>query len=162
MKAAFAAEKRSSGRARNMNKTAKLFYYLSLSEKTSIFTAMSRRTIRAHCPRCRHQQPFVRARFHWKAHLALTVLTCGIWGVCMLSMIVKRLIWPWRCEHCGWHEPDFRSKEERAGGAEKPKSRSGVSGISRPDSRSGISGIRRPAPRLVTEEKPLDDPTTPR
>lgn len=74
---------------------------------------MSRRSIRAYCPRCRHLQPFLKARFDWKLHLLLTVLTVGVWGICLVSAGLKRFIWPWRCEHCGWHEPDFRSPEER-------------------------------------------------
>jgi len=59
-------------------------------------------------------------------NLILTLLTCGLWIVCVISMIVKRWIWPWRCEHCGWHEPDFRSPEERAAGDPKRKPRRGM------------------------------------
>ena len=58
----------------------------------------------------------------------LTVLTLGVWGVCFLSSAAKRFIWPWRCEHCGWHEPDFRSPQERRSGQEKPLPRAGESG----------------------------------
>jgi hypothetical protein len=61
-------------------------------------------------------------------HLTLTVLTLGVWGVCFLSAAAKRFIWPWRCEHCGWHEPDFRSPTERRCGQEKPLPRAGESG----------------------------------
>lgn len=74
---------------------------------------MGRRSIRAYCPRCRHQQPFLRSRFDWKLHSAMTLLTCGLWSVAALSAMIKRLVWPWSCEHCGWHEPDFRSPDER-------------------------------------------------
>lgn len=77
---------------------------------------MARRTIRAYCPRCRHLQPFLRAEFDWKLHILMTVVTVGVWSVCLISAIAKRLIWPWRCEHCGWHEPDFRSPAERTAG----------------------------------------------
>jgi len=55
----------------------------------------------------------VRARFDWRLHICLTVLTLGVWVVCLLSSGIKRAIWPWRCEHCGWHQPDFRSPSER-------------------------------------------------
>ena|SRR5688572_4272866 len=89
---------------------------------------MPRRSIRAYCPRCRHLQPFLRAHFDWKLHLLLTVLTVGVWAVCLISAGVKRLIWPWRCEHCGWHEPDFRSPDERRSELEKPRPRSGENG----------------------------------
>jgi hypothetical protein len=58
-------------------------------------------------------------------HLTLTVLTAGIWSICLFSAIIKRSLWPWRCEHCGWHEPDFRSPEERRSGAPKSRLRSG-------------------------------------
>jgi hypothetical protein len=78
--------------------------------------AMPQRSIRAFCPRCRHQQPFVRARFDWKLHVVLTVLTLGVWAICLLSSAIKRALFPWRCEHCGWHQPDFRSPGERSAG----------------------------------------------
>ena len=110
---------------------------------------MSRRSIRAYCPKCRHQQPFVRAEFFWKINIFLMVLTLGIWSICIISMIVKRWIWPWRCEHCGWHEPDFRSPEERSAGAAKVKPRSGMSESGRFYVKGGIqnprpSGISKP------------------
>ena len=89
---------------------------------------MPRRSIRAFCPRCRHQQPFVRARFDWKLHGMMTLLTAGVWGVVLISALMKRVHWPWRCEHCGWHEPDFRSPEERSANAAKPQPSAGESG----------------------------------
>ena len=61
-------------------------------------------------------------------HLGMTVLTLGVWGICFISAAAKRFIWPWRCEHCGWHEPDFRSPEERRAGKEKTAPRAGDSG----------------------------------
>ena len=89
---------------------------------------MARRSIRAYCPRCRHQQPFVRARFDWKLHGTMTILTLGLWSIAAISSAIKRMMWPWHCEHCGWHEPDFRSPEERKDGAVKPMPRAGESG----------------------------------
>ena len=89
---------------------------------------MPRRSIRAFCPRCRHQQPFVRAQFDWKLHVLLTILTCGIWLVVALSSTIKRLLWPWRCEHCGWHEPDYRSPRERREPVSRTRTRAGESG----------------------------------
>lgn len=71
-------------------------------------------------------------------HLLLTVLTFGVWGVCFLSAAAKKLLWPWRCEHCGWHEPDFRSPAERKTGQEKPHPRSGESGSLRRTKDGGI------------------------
>ena len=86
---------------------------------------MGRRSIRAFCPRCRHQQPFVRARFDWRLHGLMTVFTFGIWLVAALSSAVKRILWPWTCEHCGWHEPDFRSPKERLAGSTMSFARAG-------------------------------------
>ena len=106
---------------------------------------MPHRTIRAFCPHCRHQQPFVRARFEWKLHILMTVLTVGVWAVCLISAAVKRVIWPWRCEHCGWHEPDFRSPEERAAGLPKVKPRAGMT----ESGRFRIKGMPSPSPSSV-------------
>jgi hypothetical protein len=89
---------------------------------------MGRRSIRAYCPRCRHQQPFVRSRFDWKLHGFMTVMTLGIWIFVAISSALKRVVWPWACEHCGWHEPDFRSPEERMKGVSKTRPRAGESG----------------------------------
>ena len=99
----------------------------------------------AYCPRCRHQQPFVQARFDWRLHGIMTVLTLGIWSIVALSSAAKRMLWPWACEHCGWHEPDFRSPEERQAGQSKPSARSGQRGkwqvdAGASDSRSATSG----------------------
>lgn len=58
----------------------------------------------------------------------MTLFTLGIWSVVALSAAAKRMLWPWACEHCGWHEPDFRSPEERREGAGKPMPRAGESG----------------------------------
>jgi hypothetical protein len=74
---------------------------------------MGRRSIRAHCPRCRHQQPFIPAQARWGLHAVLTVCTFGIWGISAIAALIRKFMWPWRCEHCGWHQPDFRSPEER-------------------------------------------------
>jgi hypothetical protein len=58
----------------------------------------------------------------------MTVLTLGIWLIAAISSAAKRILWPWTCEHCGWHEPDFRSPEERLAGSQKPRARAGESG----------------------------------
>ena len=66
--------------------------------------------VRAHCPRCRHQQIFVRAEItHW-LHLALSILTFGLWLVSWAALCIGKVLRPWRCEHCGWHKPEFRNR----------------------------------------------------
>jgi hypothetical protein len=95
----------------------------------------------------------VRARFDWKLHGLMTVLTLGIWLIVALSAAAKRLIWPWTCEHCGWHEPDFRSPEERRAGQAKPRARAGESG----------SWLRRKdgslEPRSASKSSPEEPPS---
>lgn len=76
--------------------------------------------IRAHCPRCRHDQNFCRAKVGHHLHLIFSVVTLGLWIVPWISITIGMLFRPWRCQHCGWHKPDFeagRSKGEptRAG-----------------------------------------------
>ena len=63
----------------------------------------------------------------------MTLLTFGIWSIVALSSAAKRMLWPWACEHCGWHEPDFRSPEERQAGQDKPRARAGQSANLRND-----------------------------
>jgi rubredoxin len=64
--------------------------------------------IHAHCPRCGHEQRFVSVETNHLLHLVLTIFTLGLWFVCWISLCVSKLMRPWRCEHCGWHKPEFR------------------------------------------------------
>lgn len=75
---------------------------------------MQKDKTRAHCPRCRHQQIFVRAQINHPLHLILAVLTAGLWLVSWLALCLGKSIRPWRCEHCGWHVPDFGDHLRRA------------------------------------------------
>jgi len=63
---------------------------------------------RAYCRRCRHVQIFVRARMHHGVHLFFSILTLGLWAVSWFSIYLGHRYRPWRCEHCGWHKPEFR------------------------------------------------------
>ena len=78
-------------------------------------------------------------------HVCLTVLTLGIWLVCLLSSAAKCIIWPWRCEHCGWHEPDFRSPQERQESMQKKHPQAGQ-GRPRRNQQIAESGPRPEAP----------------
>jgi len=64
--------------------------------------------IRAHCTRCGHEQLFVEVEISHLVHLAVTFATFGLWLVGWLSVCVSKIMRPWRCEHCGWHKPEFR------------------------------------------------------
>jgi hypothetical protein len=55
----------------------------------------------------------------WQLHLVLTLCTLGLWIVSAIAAVVRYFIWPWRCEHCGWHQPDFRAPEVRQAEAAK-------------------------------------------
>jgi len=78
---------------------------------------------RAYCIRCRHVQIFVRAQMHHGVHLIFSILTLGLWAVSWFSIYLGQRFRPWRCEHCGWHKPEFRedcpenpaSKDDSAG-----------------------------------------------
>lgn len=98
----------------------------------------------------------MRARLNWKFHITLTLLTLGLWGVCFLSFIIKRAVWPWRCEHCAWHEPDFRSPEERTKGLKSPRPRAGESG-SWVRTKEGKL-VRRDELPIVPDPRPTDPP----
>jgi len=69
--------------------------------------AMTPDRTRGFCPRCRHQQIFERTRIHHGVHLALTVLTCGLWSVSWISSYIGYRLRPWRCQQCHWHKPIF-------------------------------------------------------
>jgi hypothetical protein len=66
-----------------------------------------RNRLHAYCSRCRHKQVFVRAANNHLLHLFLTVLTGGLWLVSWVAVCIGKSRRPWRCEHCGWHEPEF-------------------------------------------------------
>ena len=68
---------------------------------------MKKDKVRAHCPRCRHQQTFIKARLNHPLHLVLSLLTAGLWLVSWAALCVGKVLRPWRCEHCGWHSPVF-------------------------------------------------------
>jgi len=66
--------------------------------------------IRAYCNKCRHEQVFIKMEINHILHLVLTIITVGLWGVCWVAICLGKLIHPWRCEHCGWHWPEFGIK----------------------------------------------------
>jgi hypothetical protein len=39
-------------------------------------------------------------------HLALTVLTLGVWGICWIITIIAARFEPWRCHECLRPQPD--------------------------------------------------------
>ncbi len=89
----------------------------------------------AYCSRCQHHQPFVRVEIRHGPHLLLTILTGGLWFISWLATYLGRMLRPWRCEHCGWHKPEFRpgSEGRPVGYPEPPKSeRAARSGKSPP------------------------------
>ena len=67
------------------------------------------RIIRAYCAKCRHKQSFVLTQVNHPLHLALTILTLGLWGVSWVAHTIGMVFRPWRCKHCGWNKPNFRS-----------------------------------------------------
>jgi hypothetical protein len=76
---------------------------------------MRKNKIRAHCPRCRHQQLFVRAKINHLLHFTLSILTAGLWLISWVAICIGRVVRPWRCEHCAWHSPDFGMDQRPAG-----------------------------------------------
>ena len=68
---------------------------------------MKKERVRAHCPRCRHQQTFVKATINHPFHVVLGIVTGGLWLVSWIALCVGKHMRPWRCEHCGWHKPEF-------------------------------------------------------
>jgi len=68
---------------------------------------MRKNKIRAHCPRCQHQQIFVRAQINHSLHFILTLLTAGLWAISWIALCIGKYVRPWRCEHCNWHTPEF-------------------------------------------------------
>jgi hypothetical protein len=68
---------------------------------------MRKDKVRAHCPRCRHQQLFIRAQINHPLHIMLALCTAGLWLVSWAALCIGKVMRPWRCEHCGWHKPEF-------------------------------------------------------
>jgi predicted RNA-binding Zn-ribbon protein involved in translation (DUF1610 family) len=64
----------------------------------------------AHCPNCRRETVWVKARISHGWHLLLIVVTGGLWTVSWLALLIGKVMRPWRCEVCGWHKPEFRNK----------------------------------------------------
>lgn len=71
-------------------------------------TAAQPNHIHAYCARCRHRHIFVRASVNHPIHLLLSIATLGIWLVSWAAICIGNVLRPWRCEHCGWHKPEFR------------------------------------------------------
>ncbi len=42
-------------------------------------------------------------------HFIVTICTGGLWLVSWVAVCIGKLMRPWRCEHCGWHKPEFTS-----------------------------------------------------
>ena len=73
----------------------------------------------AHCPQCKHASRFLRFEVNHKMHALFTVLTAGLWGISWIALIIGQRLHPWRCNQCGWNEPDLtrqlRSRSKKAG-----------------------------------------------
>ncbi len=69
---------------------------------------LARAGFKAHCPHCRQESVFVRARVSNTRHLLLTLATGGLWGVVWAGLLLGKGMRPWRCGMCGWHKPEFR------------------------------------------------------
>jgi len=65
------------------------------------------RRLHAHCPKCGHEQVFVKVRMNHLLHLALIVITAGLWSVCWLALCIDKYLRPWCCHHCGCKSPEF-------------------------------------------------------
>lgn len=58
---------------------------------------------------------FVRTKMKHGVHLLLTVCTAGLWLVSWVSLWLGKIFRPWRCQHCGWHNPQFdRAKKKKS------------------------------------------------
>jgi len=44
----------------------------------------------------------------------MAVLTGGLWIVSWIALCIGKVMRPWRCEHCGWHKPEFGHQLEPA------------------------------------------------
>jgi hypothetical protein len=61
----------------------------------------------------------------------LSVLTAGLWIISWIALCIGKVMRPWRCEHCGWHKPEFRPPPPPSDPSAAPKSRV-ISTILRP------------------------------
>jgi len=55
----------------------------------------------AHCQRCGYERRFRKRRMNHGIHLALTLLSAGVWGIAWISASIKHARKPWRCSFCG-------------------------------------------------------------
>ena len=69
---------------------------------------MKNTRIRAFCRRCKHEAEFRRYTPHHRWHLVVTLLTVGLWAVSWLSVCLGAWFRPWRCQRCGWHDPQLQ------------------------------------------------------
>lgn len=80
-----------------------------------------RRLIRAYCPHCRCRQSFVPVVVrHW-LHLLLVIVSGGLWLISYVAVWVGASIRPWRCEHCGWHKPEFLTRSRQSSSGQVPR-----------------------------------------
>ena len=103
---------------------------------------MTKQQIRAHCRQCKHEQLFERIRVNHPLHALLTIVTLGFWGISWISLMIGAWFRPWRCHHCGWHDPEFRIADIPAPGtprwpAEEPRGRRRVDRRPGPDEQGG-------------------------
>ena len=54
-------------------------------------------------------------------HVMLSLATGGLWLVSWLALCIGKFMRPWRCEHCGWHKPEFGHQSELAAPAQPPR-----------------------------------------
>ena len=52
-------------------------------------------------------------------HAFLSVITGGLWLISWAAICVGKIRYPWRCEHCGWHKPEFDKSDTMKKPADK-------------------------------------------
>jgi len=67
----------------------------------------------ARCAVCDKECAFFEVQINHPLHLILMIITLGIWLPVYLSIIIRKLIRPWKCGCCGWHKPEFRQPYTR-------------------------------------------------
>lgn len=77
------------------------------TEQKNEIPGLGRAGFKAHCPHCRHETLFVRARLSNRRHLLLTIVTAGLWAIAWCTLFIGKCLRPWRCSLCGWHKPEF-------------------------------------------------------
>lgn len=77
---------------------------------------MQTQRTRAYCRRCKHAQSFERGAVNHRLHLLLTILTLGLWSISWVAITLGNIFKPWRCKHCGWHDPEFDTEPKNAPG----------------------------------------------